>query len=96
MRRLIPIRQDRSLKRSPAISQTDQRRNAFAGFVAYLRFCQNTPMYLHTMANQLQLMQWIDERRVEMLAGGRMRWVPSEHDYWQAMRDCWDDLVKPR
>lgn len=39
-------------------------------------------------------MRWIDERREEMLAEGRPHWVPSEHDYWQAMRDSWDDLVK--
>jgi hypothetical protein len=50
-------------------------------------------MYRHTMANQLRIMDWINERRKEMLAEGRARWVPSERDCWQAMRDCWDDLV---
>jgi len=40
------------------------------------------------------LMHWIDERRIEMQAEGRQHWVPSVRDFEQAMRDCWDDLVK--
>jgi len=39
-------------------------------------------------------MDWIDERRIEMLAEGRPHWVPSMDDFEHAMRDCWDDLVK--
>ena len=38
------------------------------------------------------LMDWIDERRIEMQAEGRRHWVPSMRDFEQAMRDCWDDL----
>ena len=40
------------------------------------------------------LMDWIDERRIEMLAEGRRHWVPSSWDFERAMWDCWDDLVK--
>jgi len=52
-------------------------------------------MYHHSMANQIRIFDWIDERRIEMLAEGRPHWVPSTHDFEQAMRDCWDDLVTP-
>jgi hypothetical protein len=45
------------------------------------------------MANYLMLMDWIDERRIEMQAEGRRHWVPSSWDFERAMRDCWDDLV---
>jgi hypothetical protein len=45
------------------------------------------------MANYLMLMDWIDERRIEMQAEGRPHWVPTDWDFWQAMRDCWDDLA---
>lgn len=76
------------------MTRKHQRRNNFATFLAYLRFCRLNPAYFDCMANQLQIFRWIDERRIEMLAEGRPHWVPSEHDYWQAMRDCWDDLVK--
>jgi hypothetical protein len=41
-----------------------------------------------TMANYLMLMDWIDERRIEMQAEGRRHWVPSSWDFEQAMRDC--------
>jgi hypothetical protein len=75
-------------------SQTAQRRNRLATIIAYHKFCCENPRYHHTMANQLRIMDWISERRIEMLADARPRWVPSERDYWQAMRDCWDDLVK--
>ena len=49
-------------------------------------------IYHHTTANYLMLMDWIDERRIEMLAEGRRHWVPMDWDFEQAMRDC-DDLV---
>ena len=49
-------------------------------------------MYPHNLANYLLLMDWIDERRIEMEAEGRRYWVPTDCDFWQAMRDCWDDL----
>jgi hypothetical protein len=71
-----------------------QRQNDLATFIAYLKFCRRHPAYDPCWANQLRIFDWIDERRIEMLAEGRPHWVPSEHDYWQAMRDCWDDLVK--
>lgn len=76
------------------LSQAARRRNRLATFIAYLRFCQNTPIYTDSLGNQMRIFDWVDERRIEMLAEGRPHWVPSEHDYWQAMRDCWDDLVK--
>ncbi len=48
------------------------------------------------MTNYLMLMAWIDERRIEMEAEGTRHWVPTDGDFWQAERDCWDDLVKPQ
>jgi hypothetical protein len=78
----------------PAISQRSQRKNSLATFIEYLRFCRLNPAYHACWANQLRIFDWIDERRIEMLAEGRAHWVPSERDFEQAMRDCWDDLVK--
>lgn len=78
----------------PAISQRSQRRNHLASFIEYVRFCRLHPFYHACIANQIRIFDWIDERRIEMLAEGRPHWVPSEHDYLQAMRDCWDDLVQ--
>jgi len=78
----------------PAISRRSQRQNDLASFIEYLRFCRWHPAYNACIANQIRIFDWVDERRIEMLAEGRRHWVPSEHDYWQAMRDCWDDLVK--
>ncbi len=71
-----------------------QRQNDLATFLAYLKFCRLHPAYHPCWANQLHILDWIDERRIEMLAEGRPHWVPSERDFEQAMRDCWDDLVK--
>jgi len=53
------------------------------------------PAYHPCWANQLRIFDWIDERRIEMVAEGRPHWVPSMNDFEQAERDCWDDLVKP-
>jgi len=78
----------------PAIGQRFQRRNDLASFIEYLRFCHLNSSYHHSMANQLRIFDWIDERRIEMLAEGRPHWVPSMRDFEQAERDCWDDLVK--
>lgn len=77
------------------VSRKAQRLNSLATAIAYDRFCHLNSSYHHTMANQLQIMRWIDERRIEMLAEGRPHWVPTQRDYWLAMWDCWDDLVKP-
>jgi hypothetical protein len=71
-----------------------QRQNDLATFLEYLKFCRLNAAYHACMANQLRIFDWIDERRIEMLAEGRPHWVPSERDFEQAMRDCWDDLVK--
>jgi hypothetical protein len=79
----------------PAISLRIQRRNALATVIAYDRFCHLNSSYHHSMSNQMRIFDWIDERRIEMLAEGRPHWVPSERDFEQAMRDCWDDFVKP-
>jgi hypothetical protein len=62
---------------------------------AYFRFCNECSMYPHNLANYLLLMDWIDERRIEMEAEGRRYWVPTNRDFERAVRDCWDDLVKP-
>jgi hypothetical protein len=79
----------------PAISRRTQRQNDLATFLSYLRFCRLHRAYHDCIANQLRIFDWIDERRIEMLAEGRPHWVPTDSDFWQAMRDCWDDLVKP-
>jgi len=79
----------------PAISRRSQRQNSLATFLAYLRFCRQYPAYNSCIANQLRIFDWVDERRIEMLAEGRPHWVPSDRDFWLAMRDCRDDLVKP-
>lgn len=75
-------------------SKTDQRRNSLATFMAYLQFCRENPHYAPCFGNQLRIMDWIDERRIEMEAEGRRHWVPTDWDFWEAMRDCWDDLVQ--
>ena len=72
-----------------------QRQNDLASFIEYLRFCRWHPAYHPCWANQLRIFDWVEERRIEMRAEGRPHWVPSERDFEQAMRDCWDDLVKP-
>ncbi len=46
------------------------------------------------VANYITIMAWIDERRIEMEAEGWLYWVPTDWDFLQAVRDCWDDLVK--
>jgi len=75
-------------------SEAAQRRNRLATILAYHRFCCEHRRYPHTMSNQLQIMRWVDDRRIEMLAEGRPHWVPSMDDFEHAMWDCWDDLVK--
>jgi hypothetical protein len=69
-------------------------RNNLATIMAYHRFCCQDSRYHHTMSNQLHMMRWVDERRIEMLAEGRPHWVPNERDFEHAMWDCWDDLVQ--
>ena len=76
------------------LSQKDQRQNDLATFLAYLKFCRLHSAYLACFANQLHIMDWIDERRIEMVAEGRPHWIPSLDDFERAMRDCWDDLVR--
>ena len=77
-----------------AISQRTQRQNELASFIEYLRFCRLRPSYHACIANQIHILDWVDERRIEMRAEGRPHWVPSERDFEHAMWDCWDDLVK--
>jgi hypothetical protein len=71
-----------------------QQQNNLATFLAFLKFCRLQPAYHPGWANQLRIFDWLDDRRIEMLAEGRLHWVPTDWDFWQAMRDCWDDLVK--
>jgi hypothetical protein len=81
-------------KLTRSLSQKAQQRNRIATTLAYHRFRCESSRYQHTLANYLMLMDWIDERRIEMQAEGRRHWVPSSWDFEQALRDCWDDLVK--
>jgi hypothetical protein len=76
------------------VTQRAERQIRLATIARYSQFCRRTSAYRHCMANQLHIMNWIDERRIEMTAEGRPRWVPSVDDFWQAARDCGDDLVK--
>lgn len=76
------------------MNQRTQRRNNLATFLAYLKFCRLHPAYHPCWANQLRILDWVEERRIEMRAEGRLHWVPSERDFEHAMWDCWDDLVK--
>ncbi|MBZ5655889.1 MAG: hypothetical protein LAO56_11520 [Acidobacteriia bacterium] len=76
------------------MNQRRQRENNLATFLAYLKFCRLQPAYHACWANQFHIMDWIDERRIEMTAEGRPHWVPSMRDFEMAERDCWDDLVK--
>jgi len=77
-----------------AMNQRIQRRNDLATFLAFLKFCRLHPAYHPCFANQLRILDWVDERRIEMRAEGRAHWIPSTHDFERAVRDCWDDLVK--
>lgn len=76
------------------LSQKEQQRVRAATSRAYFRFCSECSTYPQNVANYLLLMDWIDERRIEMLADGRRYWVPTTHDFEQAERDRWDDWVK--
>lgn len=78
---------------TPPLSERDQHRIRVATHRAYFSFCGECSAYHHNVANYLTITYWIDERRIEMLAEGRRYWVPADWDFWQAMRDCWDDLV---
>jgi len=98
MRRLMdsrsePEREHIASPRCPLRGRT-QRQNDLAIFLAYLKFCRLRPAYHPSWANQLRIMDWIDELRIEMLAEGRPHWVPSMRDFEMAERDCCDDLVK--
>ena len=81
-------------ERTRQLSQRTQQQMSVATIIAYSRFRCECSAYHHTLGNYLMLMHWIDERRIEMQAEGRQHWVPSVRDFEQAMRDCWDDLVK--
>lgn len=74
------------------LTKKDQRQNSLATFLRYLKFCRLHRAYHPCLANQLRIFNWIDERRIEMTAEGRPHWVPSDRDFEQAVRDCWDDL----
>ena len=89
-----PPRRKTSARRTRPLSQRDQQRTSVATTVAYHRFRCECSAHHHTLGNYLMLMHWVDQRRIEMLAEGRRHWVPSVRDFEQAMRDCWDDLVK--
>lgn len=80
-------------KRTRPLSHKAQQQLRLATARAYFRFCKECSTYPHNVANYLLLVGWIDERRIEMLAEGRRHWVPTDWDFWQAMRDCWDDLA---
>ena len=75
-------------------SRRVQTQNNLATIISYCTFCRSHPEYYECWANQIRIMDWVDERRIEMLAEGRPHWVPSMQDFEQAERDCGDDLVK--
>lgn len=81
-------------KRARPLSQREQMQISVATRLAYHRFRCESSTYHHSIGNYLMLMDWIDERRIEMQAEGRRYWVPTDWDFWQAVRDCWDDLAK--
>jgi hypothetical protein len=80
-------------KRTRPLSQREQQLIRLATARAYITFCNECSTYLHNLANYLMLMDWIDERRIEMQAEGRRYWVPTQRDYWLAVWDCGNDLV---
>jgi len=98
MRRLMSSRRqyERQHSASPQcpLRGRIQRQNNLATFLAYLKFCRLHPAYHPCWGNQLRIFDWIDERRIEMLAEGRPHWVPNDRDFERATWDCWDDLVK--
>jgi hypothetical protein len=89
-----PPRHNTTARRTRPLSQREQQRITAATTRAYFRFCNECSAYHHSVGNYLMLMDWIDERRIEMQAEGRRYWVPSIRDFEQAMRDCWDDLAR--
>ena len=89
-----PRQRNISARRTRPLSPKAEQQISVATIIAYSRFRRECLEYDHTLANYLMLMHWIDQRRIEMQAEGRRHWVPSPRDFEQAMRDCWDDLVK--
>jgi hypothetical protein len=81
-------------KRRRPLSAKVEQQIRVATLRAYFRFCDECSTYPHNLTNYLTIMGWIDERRIEMEAEGRRYWVPTDGDFWQAVRDCGDDLVK--
>ncbi len=76
--------------RGRGVSQ--ERQFSVATMGQYAKFCRERPSYHHSWPNQLRVMDWVHERRIEMLAEGRPHWVPSVEDFERGVRDCWDDL----
>jgi hypothetical protein len=76
------------------LNQREQQQIRIATTHAYFRFCDDCSTYPHNVTNYLTIMDWIDERRIEMQAEGRRYWVPTDWDFWQAVRDWWDDLAR--
>jgi hypothetical protein len=52
-----------------SLSQNVRHQNSLAAVIAYDRFCCLNSSYHHSMSNQLHMMRWVDERRIE--DGGR-------------------------
>jgi hypothetical protein len=86
-------------KRPLPLSAKAEKQIRVATARAYFRFCNECSTYSHNLSNYFLLMHWIDERRIEMQAEGRRYWVPTDGDFWQAVRDCsddWSDLSQPK
>jgi hypothetical protein len=89
-----PPRRNTSARRTGPLSQREQQQIRVATALAYQQFRCESSRYHHTIGNYLMLMDWIEERRIEMQAEGRQHWVPLMRDFERAMWDCWDDLVQ--
>ena len=62
--------------------------------MAYHRFCRENSRYHHTMSNQLHMIRWVDDRRIEMLAEARPHWGSLDERLRARDVGFWDDLVQ--
>jgi len=77
-----------------ALSHQVQTQIEIATIITHCTFCGSHPEYYECWANQIRIMDWLDDRHIEMVAEGRPHWIPSMNDFERVARDCGDDLVK--